>query len=86
MAAFDCIKSPGGPGSFGGSSRRLARLPNGRTSLQFPKDSGSPGPVSYVREDVLNFNQSFLSGVSRLRANSHGQYPSSTCSRTCPPY
>ena len=63
MSAFEAPKSPGGPGSFGGSGRRFATLPTSR--MTHSAKITSPGPGAYSPEEVLGFNYSGLSGVTR---------------------
>lgn len=62
MAAFECVKSPGGTG-FGGTSSRFARLPS-RDGLVSAKNYGSPGPGAYDTPSVIGFDRSALSGVT----------------------
>lgn len=64
MSSFELPKSPGGPSSFGGSSRRLARLPNNRFTYGSKDSFNAPGPGTYSPEDVLGFDHSNLSGVT----------------------
>eukprot|EP00325_Prymnesiales_sp_UTEX-LB-985_P032790 CAMPEP_0174731302 /NCGR_PEP_ID=MMETSP1094-20130205/57265_1 /TAXON_ID=156173 /ORGANISM="Chrysochromulina brevifilum, Strain UTEX LB 985" /LENGTH=313 /DNA_ID=CAMNT_0015933665 /DNA_START=16 /DNA_END=957 /DNA_ORIENTATION=- len=90
MSAFDLPKSPSVPNSFGGSSSRFGRLPAARLTFS-TKDlysDKSPGPGSYSPQDVLGFDHSNLSGVtrswSRIQTPMDGRYSTGSLHGTAP--
>ena len=84
MASFDVPKSPGGPGSFGGSSKRLENLAVHRIAFHAKDSFKVPGPGDYNTEAVLGFDHSNLSGVtasfSRIQPIMSGRYSTGTAS------